>query len=500
VNLQAGAVVGNNIRLIRPLKRGGMGSVWVAEHQTLRMQVAVKFMAERLAEDREYVERFSREAMSSAQIKSPHVVQVFDHGVADGTPYIVMELLEGEDLRTRLARTGPITLREAAPVIVQLARALSKAHAAGIVHRDIKPDNIFLVEHDGEPFIKVLDFGVAKHTAEDTEFGMTGTGAMVGTPHYMSPEQILSARRVDHRADLWSAGVVMYRMLTGSVPFQGETLGAVCVAIERANFIPVSQRRSDVSPLIDAWFARALARDPQHRFQTAKEMAESFVVAADDGAYTAAAFRRPQMSLSDAPPGFGAVVAAPSPSNPWGTNPTNPGTPLGYAPPVSSPELSASRIPMPSMPPHSMPPQSMPPPQSVLPAWQVSNVAQQPLHQHQTFPGASVTHAERGGSSRRTVIAIVSAALGIMALVLVLAVVLVLRSGPTESAVASPQPPASALSTAVAAPVEAPTSAAGTASAAPAEVPSGSDATTSSKTPSVVKPNPTVKQRRDRGF
>jgi serine/threonine-protein kinase len=496
VNLQAGAVVGNNIRLVRPLKRGGMGSVWVAEHQTLRMQVAVKFMAERLAEDREYVERFAREAMSSAQIKSPHVVQVFDHGVADGTPYIVMELLEGEDLRTRLARTGPITLREAAPVMVQLARALSKAHAAGIVHRDIKPDNIFLVEHDGEPFIKVLDFGVAKHTSEDTEFGMTGTGAMVGTPHYMSPEQILSARRVDHRADLWSAGVVMYRMLTGSVPFQGETLGAVCIAIERANFVPVSQRRPDMTPLIDNWFGRALGRDPQHRFQNAKEMAEAFVAAADDGAYSAVAFRRPQPSLSGMQLGLAAAVAAPSPSNPWGTNPTNPAMPVGYAPRASGTELPAQRLPTPSMPPYQ---QATPPYQAAPPSWQSSPMAQQPP-QHQTFPGSSVTHAERGGSSRRAMIALVSAALGVLVLVLVLAVVLVVRSGPTEPVAAASKAPEVVPSMTVAVPLEVQPAPVVPVSAAPMETASPSEAGTSSKTAPAVKTTPTVKPRRDRGF
>lgn len=464
-----------------------MGSVWVAEHQTLRMSVAVKFMAERLTEDREYVERFAREAMSSAQIKSPHVVQVFDHGVADGVPYIVMELLEGEDLRTRLARTGPISLREASQIIVQLARALAKAHAAGIVHRDIKPDNIFLVEHDGEPFIKVLDFGVAKHAAQDTEFGMTGTGAMVGTPHYMSPEQILSARRVDHRADLWSAGVVMYRALTGSVPFQGETLGAVCVAIERATFVPVSQRRPDISPMIDAWFGRALARDPADRFQSSKEMAEAFVAVADDGAYTEAAFRRPMSSLSGASGNYQPVASAPSPSNPWGTNPTNPAMPIADVQRASSTALPLATIPVTP---------SNPPPPAPIPAWQASGLANQPPAQ-QTFPGASVTHAERGGSSRRAAIAIVSAAFVLVSLVLALAIVLVLRGSSSDTSVAAsssaPVEPAASI-------VAPPTETVAAPSAAPAPMASAADTSPASKTAPAVKQNPTAKQRRDRGF
>ncbi len=499
MNLEAGALVGNNIRLVRPLKRGGMGSVWVAEHQTLRMQVAVKFMAERLAEDREYVERFAREAMASAQIKSPHVVQVFDSGVADGTPYIVMELLEGEDLRTRLARTGPIAVRDAAHVVVQLARALSKAHAAGIVHRDIKPDNIFLVEHDGEPFIKVLDFGVAKHAAQDAEFGMTETGAMVGTPHYMSPEQILSARRVDHRADLWSVGVVMYRALTGAVPFQGETLGAVCIAIERATFVPVSQRRPDVSPAVDSWFSRALAREPIQRFQSAKEMAESFVAVADDGAHTSAVFRAPQASL---PPVGAPLPPPPSASNPWGTNPTNPALAVAPVPHISSTALPAPQVPnlgtsvMPPAPPGPPPPLEPPAPPMLSPAWQASSVAQQPVA-HQTFPGASVTHAERGGSSRRAIIALVSAGIGILALVLTLAIVLVLKGPQTEpAAAASP----GGTSTVAAAPPPTEATTAAIPPAAPVVAASATDTGTSSKTTPTVKSNPTVKPRRDRGF
>lgn len=502
MNLQAGAVVGNNIRLVRPLKRGGMGSVWVAEHQTLRMQVAVKFMAEKLAEDREYVERFAREAMSSAQIKSPHVVQVFDHGVADGTPFIVMELLEGEDLRTRLARTGPLPLREAALIIVQLARALSKAHAAGIVHRDIKPDNIFLLEHDGEIFVKILDFGVAKHAAQDTEFGMTGTGAMVGTPHYMSPEQILSARRVDHRADLWSIGIVMYRALTGSVPFQGETLGAVCVAIERAQFLPPSQRRQDISLSLDSWFGRALSRDPDYRFQSAKEMAEAFVSAADDGAHTAAAFRRAQTSLSGVqqtfpmvPSGFSEPPPAVSPSNPWGTNPTNPAMALGNAHRVSSTGLPVAHVPMPSTP---APPSVFPsaPPPATPPAWHVSGAANQPVPQ-QTFPGASVTHADKGGTSRRAVIAVVSASLGIMTVILVLAAVLVLR-GPAEPIPAA-QPAMSAAPTSPAmttTPPNPPTAA----TTAPVEAPSAVETAKTTPTVKTTATTATTKPRRDRGF
>ncbi len=491
MNLEAGALVGNKIRLIRALKRGGMGSVWVAEHQTLRMQVAVKFMAEQLAQDPEYVERFSREAMASAQIKSPHVVQVFDHGVADTTPYIVMELLEGEDLRTRIARAGPIPIGEAATIIVQLARAMAKAHAAGIVHRDIKPDNIFMVEHDGEPFIKVLDFGVAKHVSQESEMAVTGTGAMVGTPHYMSPEQILSARRVDHRADLWSIGVVMYRALTGAVPFSGETLGAVCVAIERGVFIAPSQRRPELLSTLDAWFVRALARDPAARFQTAKEMAEAFVAAVEAGGYAMNAFYRPEISShgggSVPPPrrslaGFSAPPPAPAPSNPWGTNPTNPSMSLSGAPPTQV--TVQQRSPLPSS--------SFSPPMAD-PAWHASSAAQAPA-QPQTFPGASITHAESKGPSRRLLITAVSALCGVLVIVTVMLVFLVGSNEAPSSSAAEPQPVASSSSE----PVATQPSPGTTASVATAAA--TIDPAMPAKNAPVVKTNPTVKPRRDRGF
>src|SRR5262249_30549614 len=202
--------VGANLRLVKLLGEGGMGSVWIADHTTLKTQVAVKFMAQALASSAEAVERFAREASAAARIKSPHVVQVLDHGfTSERIPYIAMELLEGEDLGVRLERLGRIGLSETTTIIAQACKALSRAHSLGIVHRDIKPENIFLTEIDGELVVKILDFGIAKQT-QATGLGMTTTGTMVGTPYYMSPEQVVSAKAVDSRSDLWSIGVVAY--------------------------------------------------------------------------------------------------------------------------------------------------------------------------------------------------------------------------------------------------------------------------------------------------
>lgn len=257
-----------------------MGSVWIAEHLTLQSHVAVKFISAAHARDEAVLTRFSREAATAAQMRHPHVVQIFDHGVTpDGAPYMVMELLDGENLGDRLIRLGALGLLETSRIVSQTCKALSKAHLAGLIHRDIKPDNIFITDLDGEPFVKVLDFGIAKRFDDRSSKSLTATGSMVGTPYYMSPEQAMSSKHVDHRCDLWSLSVVAYHCLTGNVPFDGETVGALFVAIDRAEFRPPSELRADVPISIDAWFARALNRKFDLRFASAKELAETFEAA-----------------------------------------------------------------------------------------------------------------------------------------------------------------------------------------------------------------------------
>ncbi|WP_437331426.1 serine/threonine-protein kinase [Sorangium sp. So ce394] len=276
--MNPGQQVTSTLRLARELGKGAMGSVWVADHLALGTQVAVKFMSPAYADQSGFVERFRREAMAAAQIKSPHVAQVFDHGVTpDGVPYIVMELLEGEDLKSRMQRLGALPPVEVAAIVAQTAKALGRAHQLGIVHRDIKPDNIFLLDVEGELFVKVVDFGVAKRVqgAPQGDLGMTSTGSMLGTPLYMSPEQLLSAKHVDFRADLWGLAVVAYHALTGQVPFRGETLGALSVVLHTGIFTPPSAIRPELSPAIDAWMKRALALDPAARFASARQMAEA---------------------------------------------------------------------------------------------------------------------------------------------------------------------------------------------------------------------------------
>lgn len=294
-----------------------MASVWVAEHLTLHTQVAVKFVSLGLAGDPSVLERFRREATTVAKMKNPHVVQVFDHGVTlEGSPYIVMELLEGEDLGDAILRRGSLPVPEVVRVVTQTSKALGKAHALGLVHRDIKPENLFLTDLDGEIFVKVLDFGIAKETSARSEArSMTSTGSMIGTPYYMSPEQVLSAKLVSSDADLWSLAVVAYHALTGRVPFDAETVAGVFIAIERGVFDPPSVRNPALLPSQDAWFRRALSRDPSVRFASAKELAASFEEAAAGRAWdevlgVSGAERLPVVAqLADAPVVVGTTEA-----------------------------------------------------------------------------------------------------------------------------------------------------------------------------------------------
>jgi serine/threonine protein kinase len=276
----AGTRISDNIELVRLLGMGGMGSVWLAEHAALETQVAVKFMSKEVLSEPGLLARFAREAKLSARIKSPHVVQIFDFATTtEGIPYIVMEHLEGEDLETRLQSGRELTLDEATRVIVQLCKALGKAHALDIVHRDIKPDNVFLVDNDGDTLVKVLDFGIAKDASLPT--GITVSGTTMGTPLYMSPEQLFDLKDVDLRSDLWSVAVVAYRCLTGRLPFQGTSFGSVCVSIHSGMFPSPSQLNNQLPPGLDDWFGRALKLDKDERFQSAHEMADAFLAELD---------------------------------------------------------------------------------------------------------------------------------------------------------------------------------------------------------------------------
>ena len=274
--LEPGKRISRNIRLVQLLEVGGMGKVWLAYHSGLDTHVAVKFMTEQSAADPAVKARFEREAKLAARIKSPHVVQILDYATtADGTPFIVMELLEGEDLASRLERGQKLTLEDTSHVLVQVCRVLAKAHALGIVHRDIKPENVFLSECDGELFVKVLDFGIARD--EGRPSSITSSDVTVGTPAFMSPEQLFRPKEVDQRSDLWSAAVLVYHCLTGKLPFDGDSYASMCVSIHAGKFAPPSTLGASVPAVIDAWFEKALRPTQEDRFQSATEMAEAYL-------------------------------------------------------------------------------------------------------------------------------------------------------------------------------------------------------------------------------
>jgi serine/threonine-protein kinase len=271
--MQPGQPVTPSIRLLRLLAHGSMGSVWVADHAGLGAEVAVKFMSPEVARNPSLVTRFKREAQAAAHIESPHVVQILEHGVTpEGVPFIAMELLRGESLQERLKRDGRLAPALTARIVAQTCEALAHAHQVGVVHRDIKPANIFLVDEDGDVFVKLLDFGVAKQTG--SELSMTHTNEKVGTPFYMSPEQLISAKHVDFRADIWSVGIVAYHCLVGHVPYKVSTFGDLCLAVSRGAFTLPSQAQPGVPARLDAWFLRALAKTPSDRFDSAKQAAE----------------------------------------------------------------------------------------------------------------------------------------------------------------------------------------------------------------------------------
>jgi len=272
-----GTTILGRYRLESILGRGGMGSVWRAEHVQLRSPVAIKLLDHTISDSPQVLTRFMREAQAAALLRSPHVVQIFDVGVEDGTAFIAMELLRGESLAERIARLQRLPAEDMILFLSQVLRAIAKAHDAGIVHRDLKPANIFICAEEPE-FAKVLDFGVAKVTSGEllaTRSGRTQPGVMIGTPYYMSPEQ-MKARDIDARADLWSIAVIAYECIVGVRPFTGDELGELVLAICTGP-VPVPSRHAAVPAGFDEWFVKATQRDREHRFSSAREMADELI-------------------------------------------------------------------------------------------------------------------------------------------------------------------------------------------------------------------------------
>lgn len=332
--LSTGELIDGKYRIVRLLGEGGMGAVYEGENIRIHRKVAIKVLHAGVAEQSEAVARFEREAQAAGRIGSEHIVEVLDLGtLPNGERYLVMEFLEGESLSSRIRDRGRLTPQELSPIAHQLLEGLAAAHAAGIIHRDLKPDNVWLMRSKSNrpEFVKLLDFGISKFNqlSGDSGFSMTRTGAVMGTPYYMAPEQAKGSRDMDHRVDIYAAGVILYEALTGQVPFNADTFNELLFKIVLEQPRPIEQLAPDVDPGFCAIVNKAMARDPAHRFSSAQEFQAALSQwAAGYGPQLAAALAvQPSAPGAVPPPALPGALGTATPS--YGSVPgINPNTPI----------------------------------------------------------------------------------------------------------------------------------------------------------------------------
>jgi serine/threonine-protein kinase len=279
--VQEGDLLAGKYRVEKILGFGGMGVVVSAFRGDLEQRVAVKFLSEAAAERPDAAERFRREARAAAKIRSEHVARVLDVGTLEtGQPFMVMEFLEGNDIADELRRFTYLPIIEAVEFILQAIEALAEAHAAGVVHRDLKPGNLFLARRaDGSRRVKVLDFGISKALTGSSveDMSLTKTAALIGSPLYMAPEQMRSAKDVDTRADIWSLGAMLYEMLTGQSPYTGESIPQLCAALLHDDPIPLRQHRAEIPEGLEQVVLRCLMKDRNQRFPTVYDLGRALL-------------------------------------------------------------------------------------------------------------------------------------------------------------------------------------------------------------------------------
>ncbi|HEY3499819.1 MAG TPA: serine/threonine-protein kinase [Polyangiaceae bacterium] len=280
--VQPGQILLGKYRIERVLGMGGMGVVVAATHVTLEERVAIKFLLPDALSNPEAIARFLREARAAVRIKSEHVARVTDVGqLENGAPYMIMEYLDGADLGSLTVQRGALPIEDAVEFLLQACEALAEAHALGIIHRDLKPANLFLVRRaDGTPSVKVLDFGISKLTGlsasgSGRDLGMTKTATIMGSPLYMSPEQMASSRDVDTRTDIWALGAILYELLTGAVPFQADTITQLCALILQQPPPPLRNLRPDAPEPLQAIILRCLEKDRERRYANIAEFASA---------------------------------------------------------------------------------------------------------------------------------------------------------------------------------------------------------------------------------
>jgi len=294
-------VVAGKYRLVRVLGEGGMGIVYEARHVKLRQRLAIKMVRPSLAVRHNVVLRFEREARAAALLRNAHAAKVIDvDATSDGVPYIVMEFLEGRSLSSLLESRGRLPVEEVIGWVLETCCAIAEAHDQGIVHRDLKPSNLFLASESDRSIVKVLDFGISK-LADESDASLTTSQVMLGTPNYMSPEQVRSAREVDGRTDVWSLGVILYELLTGKLPFSGATPSAVLAAIVADPVTSTTALRPDIPHELDAVVLKALSKRAEDRFASVRELASALVPFSQMDAYVTAEVAQLLKRASHAP-------------------------------------------------------------------------------------------------------------------------------------------------------------------------------------------------------
>lgn len=271
-NVTLGALIADKYRVTRMIGAGGMGTVWEGQHAEVGYRVAIKVLRADQLTDPENVKRFYGEARAVAKLRTKHVAKIYDVGqLPDGRPFIVMEFLDGVDLEAELGRRHRLPVEEACRHVIAACVAITEAHSHGIIHRDLKPANLFLAREGAETVLKVVDFGISK-VASDDGVRLTQTQSAFGTPLYMAPESVRSAKLADERTDVWALGVILHELVTGHVPFLGESATAVAVAVTMDEPKPPSALVPDLPSFVDTVVATALQKNPSKRYQSAAEM------------------------------------------------------------------------------------------------------------------------------------------------------------------------------------------------------------------------------------
>ncbi|MFO0593605.1 MAG: serine/threonine-protein kinase [Polyangiaceae bacterium] len=412
-----GEILAGKYRVERVLGQGGMGVVVAAQHQALRQTVAVKLLLREAMERHDSVERFLREARAAVSIQSEHIARVLDVGTLDGgRPFMVMEYLVGQDLGEVLKSRGALPIPEAVDYVLQACEAIAEAHMLGIVHRDLKPANMFVTRRaDGSALVKVLDFGLSKVTKADSlEPSLTTANTVMGSPYYMSPEQVRSLKTIDARADIWALGVILYQLISNRRPFEEESLGALFVMIGAEPPAPLDQALPGVPPDLQHIVEKCLEKQPANRFQSVAELARALAPFATDGARIS--IERILRTLSDNAP----LTRRPPLESSSSVSLDRPSAPSGNL-------VAATSSPRTSTPPAAIDESSKPPSQESMPGMSKSLAGP-------AIEAASTTgrHAKSGGSK---------VALYVLATVLALiagaATVLLLMRGDAGGAAAS---------------------------------------------------------------